>query len=243
MLASCLSALDGLGPGSLPVLAAALFLAGLAGGALHCAGMCGPFVLAQVAARDGAGAGGPVLRRLAGAALWPYQLGRAAGYTALGAVVGGAGGLVVWASGLKPIAAALLLFAAVAIAAQGLARLRPGWAARLPHGPALPGARLAAGLLARPTGWRGFALGLVLSGLPCGLLWGALAAAAASGSAFAGAIGMAAFVLGTMPALIALAGLGGFFARRAGPRLRPIAGALLLANGALLAALALRSLA
>ena len=30
---------------SLPL---ALFLAGLAGGALHCAGMCGPFVLGQV---------------------------------------------------------------------------------------------------------------------------------------------------------------------------------------------------
>jgi uncharacterized protein len=243
MLANCLAALDSLGPGSLPVLAGALFLAGLAGGALHCTGMCGPFVLAQVAARDGAGAGGPVLRRLAGAALLPYQAGRAAGYTALGAVMGGAGGLIVWASGLKPIAAGLLLLAALALAAQGLARLRPGWAAHWPAAPALPGARLAGGLLARPVGWRGFALGVVLSGLPCGLLWGALAAAAASGSALAGAIGMAAFVLGTMPALVALAGLGGFFARRAGPLLQPIAGVLLLANGALLAALAWRSLA
>ena len=40
-LADCLHGLTALGPGGLPMLLGALFLAGLAGGATHCAGMCG----------------------------------------------------------------------------------------------------------------------------------------------------------------------------------------------------------
>ncbi len=46
-LANCLHGLEALGPGGLWAVMGALFLAGLAGGASHCAAMCGPFVLAQ----------------------------------------------------------------------------------------------------------------------------------------------------------------------------------------------------
>ncbi|MFC7691200.1 hypothetical protein ACFQY5_18120 [Paeniroseomonas aquatica] len=58
MLADCLHALDALGPAGLPALMGALFLMGLAGGASHCAAMCGPFVLAQVAAGGSLEGGG-----------------------------------------------------------------------------------------------------------------------------------------------------------------------------------------
>ena len=57
MLADCLHALDALGPGGLPTLLGALFLAGLAGGVTHCTTMCAPFVLAQAATGLGAGGG------------------------------------------------------------------------------------------------------------------------------------------------------------------------------------------
>ena len=100
--ALCVHDLAALGPDGLAAVAAALFLAGLAGGATHCAGMCGPFVLAQVAARaDRANTGG-ALRRLGGAALLPYHAGRLLGYALLGAVAGGAAGLLAAATGWRP---------------------------------------------------------------------------------------------------------------------------------------------
>jgi len=48
-----------------------------------------------------------------------------------------------------------------------------------------------------------YAAGAVWGWLPCGLVYGALAAAAASGDPARGAIGMAAFGLGTLPCLLA----------------------------------------
>ena len=251
MLADCLHGLDALGTGGLATLAGALFLAGLAGGLTHCAGMCGPFVMAQVAARPDHLAGGR-LQRLAGAALLPYHAGRVAGYTLLGGIVGGLAGLVTLASGLRWVLVAMLAAAALAMAAQASRRL----AALLPRLPAprLPQRAMAgavAGVLARlqplgaPTGGRrgfarSFALGFSLSALPCGLLYGALAGAAAAGSALGGAIAMLAFVLGTLPALVGVGLLGGFLARRAGPRLRALGGLLFAANAVVLAAMALR---
>ena len=77
-LASCLHDLTALGASGTAALAGALFLAGLAGSATHCAGMCGPFVLGQVTAGLVAR---PGLSRLAAGALLPYHLGRAVTHT------------------------------------------------------------------------------------------------------------------------------------------------------------------
>jgi sulfite exporter TauE/SafE len=237
MVADCLHGLLALGEDGLAMLLGSMLLAGLAGGATHCAGMCGPFVMAQAAA--GAGASGGTLCRLAGAALLPYQAGRVLGYAAFGAVAGGAAGTIT-ALVSKELLALPLGLAAAAMLAQALSR----WSGlRLPGPRFMPAApvRLAGRLLGGPPGpLRGFALGLMLSSLPCGLLYGALAAAAASGSALAGALSMLAFVLGTIPALTAVALLGRFFARRLGPGLRTASALALLVNAALLAALALR---
>ncbi len=246
MIADCLHALALPGAEEAAALLLALLLAGLAGGLTHCAGMCAPFVLAQAA--TGRGAGGGIVARLAGAALLPYQAGRLAGYATLGALAGGLLGRLPETGGRLP--AALLLLAALAMLGQAAARLglpaplaRLGLPAPLPAIPGLaPPARLLRFLLAEPQGWRGFGLGLLLAGLPCGLLYGALAAAAAAGSAAGGALAMAAFCLGTMPALIALALLGRFLARRAGPRLRQASALLFGLNALVLAGLALRLL-
>jgi uncharacterized protein len=248
MLADCLHSLAALGPGGLAALLGAMFLAGLAGGATHCATMCAPFVLAQAAAGAEASAGGGVLRRLSGAALLPYHLGRMLGYGALGALAGGAAGLLAWASGLRLLLAALLVLAAALMFGQASQRLaawmpRPAWATRLtPHLPAALERRVGA-LLTAPTGGRGALLGLLLSALPCGLLYGALAGAAASGSALAGALAMVAFVLGTVPALVGVALLGRLFGRRQGPALRLASAGLFALNGVVLLAMAARLLA
>ncbi|MDO9711296.1 urease accessory protein UreH domain-containing protein [Paracraurococcus lichenis] len=242
MLADCLHDLAALGPGGLPALLGTLFLAGLAGGVTHCATMCAPFVLAQAA--TGLGAGGGRLRRLAGAALVPYQAGRMLGYGALGALAGGAAGAVSHLGGLRWLLAGLLALAALVMLGQASRR----FGAALPRlglpAPRLPAAieRRIGALLAAPTGWRGLLLGLLLSALPCGLLYGALAGAAASGSALAGALAMMAFVLGTVPALTGVALLGRLFGRRQGPRLRLAGGALFALNAVVLLVMAARNL-
>jgi sulfite exporter TauE/SafE len=111
--------------------------------------------------------------------------------------------------------------------------------------PRLPRAveRRIGALLADPTGWRGVLLGVLLSALPCGLLYAALAAAAAGGSALAGGLGMMAFVLGTVPALCGVALLGRFFAKWQGAWTRAAGGALFALNGVVLLAMAVRLMA
>jgi hypothetical protein len=162
-------------------------------------------------------------------------------------VAGGSAGLLTQVTGLRWLLAGLLLAAAAMMALQASTRLPERWRPRF-RLPALPGpgARLvglAAPLLAAPTGWRGVGLGLALSALPCGLLYAALAGAAATGSALAGAIVMAAFVAGTVPALAGVALAGRLFLRRTGPGLQLAGAALFGLNAVVLAGMAWRLVA
>ncbi|NUB26433.1 sulfite exporter TauE/SafE family protein [Azospirillum brasilense] len=199
-------------------LLVALLTAGLVGGSTHCAGMCGPFVLAQVTARleQVPASRMSELHRLAGAAVLPYHLGRGTTYTLIGAAAAAVAGHVGALPGLKWLSVALLAFAALfflGYAVKGLTAWMPKldgavqrwWGDRV--------SRLARPLFGNPTGWRGYGLGLALGFIPCGLLYGAVAVAAASGSALTGALGMAAFALGTLPSLLAV-GLAGHLAGR-----------------------------
>ncbi|MBI1207386.1 MAG: sulfite exporter TauE/SafE family protein [Azospirillum sp.] len=200
-------------------LFATLFAAGLVGGTSHCAGMCGPFVLAQVATRLEAvpAARMSEFHRLAGAALVPYHLGRATSYAAIGAVAASVTGSLGTLPGLPIVSAVLLALAALFFlmsALNGIGVWLPEFdSALLRRWSDLVG-RLARPLFVAPLGWRGYALGLALGFIPCGLLYGAVAVAAASADPIAGAFGMAAFVAGTVPSLIAV-GLAGHLAGRA----------------------------
>lgn len=202
-------------------LLVSLFMAGLVGGLAHCTAMCGPFVLSQVGARleHVPAARMREWHRVAGAALLPYQFGRLTTYMLLGAVGASvAAGLGSFA-GLRWISAALLAFAALFFLGYAIPRLK----ALLPGGSGSTSAtagegwwsrrvgRVAKPLFAAPLGWRGYALGVLLGFIPCGLLYGALAAAASTGDPLAGALGMGAFALGTMPTLFSL-GLAGHLA-------------------------------
>ena len=69
-------------------------------------------------------------------------------------------------------------------------------------------------LFAAPTGWHGFAIGLLLGFLPCGLLYAAIGAAIAPADPVAAAMGMGLFTLGTFPMLWLIAYLGGTAQRR-----------------------------
>jgi uncharacterized protein len=240
LLADCLHGLAALGAGGMLALAGALFVAGLASGATHCAGMCAPFVIAQVTAQDGRRLAGGALARLSGAALLPYHLGRVLGYAALGALAGMGAGLVAGLTGLSWLLAACLAVGALLMFGQAAERM--GWRVPRLAAPALPRvvqARVGA-LLRAPDGVRGVALGFLLSALPCGAIYAALAAAAASGSALGGVIAMASFAAGTAPGLMGVALLGGLFARRAGAALRPAGAVLFGLNGVVLGGMALR---
>jgi len=221
------------------VMIGALAIAGLVGGVTHCAGMCGPFVLAQVAAgRTESGSAGE-MRRLRGGALAPYHAGRMTTYVALGAAAGALSGVVADGIWFRWLAAVLLTLAAALFLVQALG-LRRGSSG----GPLFrtferlvvpPAARLSAG---GDGGLRRYGLGVLLGFLPCGLLYAALAAAAATGNAMQAALAMAAFTLGTVPGLVGVGVAGQFFARRWGAGLRPFAATLLAVNAVILIAFA-----
>lgn len=187
-------------------LSLALFMTGLVGSAGHCAGMCGPFVLAQIGARAR-------MDRIAGYALLPYHLGRGTTYVALGALLAAPIGILGRLDGLRWIPAAMLVAAAIIFVIQALR----GWNFLAGRPPAF--LHRARGLFARPLGLRGYALGFLLGFLPCGLLYAAIGAAAATGDPIAAATGMLGFVLGTAPMLIAIGALG----HRATARMRELA--------------------
>lgn len=227
----------------LPGLLLAMFLAGLGGGLTHCVGMCGPFVMAQVTAgleRDEASRSYGVLRRLAGAALIPYHLGRITTYVALGAVSASVVGFVGNLAGLRVLAAFLLAGAGLAMIAQALGRGLPVVARWSGLGDRAMIPRLVRPLLERPLGWRGYGLGVALGFLPCGILYAALAAAAGSQRPLDGALMMAAFVVGTVPGLLGVGWAGLLFGRRWARLTAVLTPLLLLASAVLLIMMALR---
>lgn len=228
-------------------LLVSLFLAGLAGGFTHCVGMCGPFVLAQTTARLEAV---PAERmrewhRLSGAALLPYHLGRLTTYVFLGGVLAGLAGQVTTRAWLDGVSAGLLIMAALLFVGYAVPRLRLA----LPGGARLEGwwsdriGRLARPLFRDPTGWRGYALGLALGFIPCGLLYGALAAAASGGAVLTGAAAMAAFALGTVPSLIVVGFAGQVAAARFRGAMAVAVPALMILNAGVLLYLAAMLLA
>ena len=160
------------------------FGAGLIGG-VHCAGMCGGFVL---------------LAASAGRRGWLFHVGRLIGYAALGALAGLAGhtldlgGATLGLHRLRFLAAALLLLL------FGL-----GFLGLVPRRWLEPGGGVVVRLMAAARrrggrfGW--LLLGLPIGLLPCGLLYPMYALAAGSGSAATGALVLVTFGLGTVPIL------------------------------------------
>jgi len=226
----------------------ALLLAGLAGSAVHCTAMCGPFVLGQVA--DGL-ARMPAARmcqaaRLRGSLLLPYHAGRLATYTGMGVAAGWLGALRL----PQVVPGLLLALAASVFMVLALQRLQPALAqGRGPRatkfaftgmagwGSGIGGIAARLSSAGRPGG---VAIGLALGLLPCGMVYAALAAAAAGGPV-AGGAGMLAFGLGTVPALVVVGLLGHAFAHRWQQAANRAAPYVLAGNALLLMALAWRA--
>jgi len=160
------------------VMAAAL--AGLVGSP-HCIGMCGSFALA---------CGG----RVSHTAAW--NLGRTVTYASLGALAGLAGESVpgpTWVA--TAVSATLVIWFAAA-----LAGFAPDPTLKIPGI-----TKLATRAATRGDVSSRFVFGMANGLLPCGLVYATLGIAVASGDALTGALAMAAFGLGTTPALAVVA--------------------------------------
>lgn len=171
-------------------------------GSWHCAGMCGPVALLMGRGRSG---------------LY-YQTGRALGYLALGATAGATGDQLLYR--IQSLQQTGLRFAVLGVAAflLGLAALyllRP----LREHMPQI--------IRALPSSFRPWIMGLGTAAFPCGWLWSFVAAAAASGSARAGAAVMFALWLGGLPALSMFARLEIYLWRYFPATYRPVLAVLL----------------
>jgi sulfite exporter TauE/SafE len=205
----------------------AVLLTGLLGG-VHCAAMCGGIATGFSVWSPRAG-WGPALQ---------LNLGRVAGYTLAGAIVGGVGdGLLRLfelgglATVMRMAVGAVLVIAALRLLDQ---RGRLDVLAR-------PGARLwrclrplQRRLLPANTVGRRFATGMLWGWLPCGLSTTVLAAAWFQASAPGGALTMAVFGLGTLPVMLPLTWSGARVGRwLQQPAPRRVAAAFILLAGVL----------
>jgi sulfite exporter TauE/SafE len=201
-----------------------LAIGGFASG-LHCAGMCGGISAGFALVRKD-----DVLKRQL-----VFNAGRITSYAAAGALAGALGSAGAYAAGALPaqtltlfFASAFALLAGIHLAGYGfpLAKLEklgvPVWRRVQPF---------AARFLPARTLPQSYAAGLAWGWLPCGLVYGALAAAVFAGGAVDGAVAMAAFGLGTLPWLLAA---GVFAAKvRSAAKLRAAGGMVLIALGGL----------
>jgi sulfite exporter TauE/SafE len=171
-------------------LAATAVLMGLAGGP-HCAAMCGT----ACGAITRAGAAG------SSRSLWSFQLGRLAGYSAAGAVAGGAVQAFAWlatqTAALRPVWTLFHL----CVLAWGLLLVTQ---ARQPMWVSAAG-RSAWARIRRLASARGgvFATGALWAFMPCGLLYSALLVASLTGGPLQGAGAMALFAIGSAGSLLA----------------------------------------
>ncbi len=209
----------------------AALIAGFAGSG-HCLSMCGG-IAGALAMRDNAAQQASSRLTLALA----YNVARIASYTVAGALAGLLGQTLLRSVDVAPLSIAFRVLAGVImIAAAG--RLLFGW--RLLDPLEAAGAGLwrrimpAGGRVARRKGLSGaIGLGLAWGWLPCGLTYSMLLLAATTASVTNGALVMAAFGLGTLPAMVsamvAFERAAKLLANRA--TLRSAAGMLLLAFG------------
>lgn len=205
----------------------ALLLSGFLGSLGHCLGMCGPLVTMM----------GVTLKanRLKP---WPhhllYHLTRIMVYALLGAAAGTIGSFIGLGQGLTGLTGVISLALGLAVILFGLSYL--GW---LPFGRLEGGGAWVSRAMSRAIR-RGGRSGVVMLGalnglLPCGLVYSALLAAAATGGAWPGLAAMFLFGAGTIPALL-LVGLGlGSLGVRARQSLARLAGLLIVIVGVQLA--------
>jgi len=174
------------------------FLMGAAG-SLHCVGMCGPLALSLP------GTGGGTHQRLAGVLL--YNGGRTLTYSAYGALLGAVGGRFAWFGWQQRISVGLGIALLAYLLLSGRRTRSTPW--RLMPSTMARWRMLLSRHLFDPRPSARFLAGILNGLLPCGIVYMALAGAALAGSVRDGTAFMAAFGLGTLPAMAVLMLTGG----------------------------------
>jgi len=192
-----------------------MFLVGLSGGLSHCAGMCGPFVITQVARNmDGVTIDKiSMFTRLKGASLLPYHAGRLTTYTFIGVVSAYLTSNMIEYAFFKWLSFSLLVGAAIIILLSAFSKSNlwgSGLGLKIPSSEKLKFNFLKK-LFRNPVGINGYMLGILLGFIPCGLIYSAIMVVSATGSVAVASISMIVFSLSTIPGLL-LVGLGASFA-------------------------------
>ena len=173
-------------------------------GSLHCAGMCGPFVV--MACGSGESRPGGWL------ALSTYHIGRLATYLSLGAVAGLAGTTLTFAGNRLGMVQAASVVAGLCMLIAGCLALLRLFGVSLPHmAPPITLVKPAHAVFRSTARWRpplrALAIGFASTWLPCGWLYAFVLAAAGAGSVASALLVMFAFWIGTLP-LLSLVGWG-----------------------------------
>lgn len=166
-------------------------------GSMHCAGMCGPLALAL---KSGGNEAQFYLNRFL------YNTGRLITYAVLGLIAGSLGAVISLA-GLQQalsITLGLLLLLAALTFLPWLRNFFSGLANPLHHWVK----KGLAHLLQRSSQSGFISIGLLNGLLPCGLVYTALAGAAATGTSLSGAAYMGVFAAGTLPMMLAISWSG-----------------------------------
>jgi sulfite exporter TauE/SafE len=208
------------------------FMMGILGGT-HCVVMCGGVVAMSCSSL-------PLARRGRPLAQLPYVLaynaGRIASYAVAGAAAGAVGATLAHFGAVAELQLALRLVAGATMLAVGLyiagvaAALR--WLERSVEPLWRRVSFLARALVPVRSPAHAVALGLLWGWMPCGLVYAALATSVSAGSPAAGALTMAAFGAGTLPALVTLGSAAAVVVRAARtPAVRRAAGVTMMAIG------------
>lgn len=177
-------------------LVGGLFVMGFVGGFTHCVAMCGPFVMAQTGRME----------KLSDVALLPYHAGRIVTYVILSLILYSMVNMVAFFAPIRVfIVAPLLAFAGLLFLVNGIPQLQIifPWVSRM----TLPiPQKFISNLFSKAK--NRFVTGLVLGLMPCGMVIAAMMAAATANTYAMAGMAMAAFGVGTIPALVVTA-LGG----------------------------------
>jgi sulfite exporter TauE/SafE len=163
--------------------------------------MCGPFVISQTGD----------LKKITDSALVPYHLGRMTTYIFMAILAYSVFSLIFVYSDLKSlIAAPMLLFAGIIFIVSAFPKLRIlfPWAANI-RMPSSALQKISSKISLKNNFFRRYGLGVLLGFMPCGLVVAALIASATAPTLTVAIISMAAFTLGTIPALVLVAIGGG----------------------------------
>jgi sulfite exporter TauE/SafE len=200
-----------------------LFITGLLGSLGHCMGMCGPLVIMVGSQTQGTG--------------WQrswwflgYHLARISIYVLLGVIVGAIGTVIRMGSQWHQLMGLLSLILGVGVVLFGFGYL--GW---LPFGHLDSSGKIVTNQISKVMHQGGSYSSLLLGGLngllPCGMVYGGLMVAAATGTILSCATGMLFFGLGTLPALLLVSLGSGLLSFRFRQAVVRIAGVFMIVVG------------